>query len=211
MGSPTGQPFALQSPNASFFFCQCTQLVSKCTRFIYFLMLGNKSLKQAFFWGGCCCFTSSRIKSPCWLRFCSPRTLHTYRSAHFRNNAFGYREKNYVAWQKGKYSSLLWRSTRPPPLSCAALFLCVTLFFLPWNTPLKKRLIFENVLWSSCFVVSTSHGATWKHSCSLQGATWSRKRLRHSPVSVHVGHGNVGEPHNGCHDGPARCSAIGGI
>lgn len=30
-------------------------------------------------------------------------------------------------------------------------------------------------------------------------------------VTVHVGNGNVGEPHNGCHDGPAHCTAIGGI
>lgn len=32
------------------------------------------------------------------------------------------------------------------------------------------------------------------------------------PTVVHVGHGNVGEPHNGCHDGPAaHCTATGGI
>lgn len=52
--------------------------------------------------------------------------------------------------------------------------------------------------------------ALWLHLKAARG-NMAEKPAPLPTVSVHVGHGNVGEPHNGCHDGPARCTAIGGI
>lgn len=49
----------------------------------------------------------------------------------------------------------------------------------------------------------------------FEGVLWAaRRNIVYKPaplptVNVHVGH--VGEPYNGCHDGPAHCTAIGWI
>lgn len=71
----------------------------------------------------------------------------------------------------------------------------------------KQNLYVSHGLWSFCCVLVSLCGSICTRFGNLQGASWC-KSVRHS--LVHVSHGNVGEPRNGCHDGPALCTPGGG-
>lgn len=59
--------------------------------------------------------------------------------------------------------------------------------------------------------LSCHSGARFESVLKTARGNMAEKPAPLPTVNVHVGHGNVGEPHNGCHDGPAHCTAIGGI
>lgn len=107
------------------------------------------------------------------------------------------------------------RFQRSPPFSAGYTF-CITALSLSRSLfVLLCHIVEEICMFQTCS--GRAAGLFYRSMARFESPLKAtRRNMAEKPaplptVNVHVGHGNVGEPHNGCHDGPARCTAIGGI
>lgn len=70
----------------------------------------------------------------------------------------------------------------------------------PSSAMLKTHLYVGRVEWRSLCAAFSSNGSIWRRFSELKHAIKARATPHRE--RVHVGRGNVGEPHNGRHDGP---------